>query len=384
MLGFEVLPPEINSARIYSGPGAGPLIAAATAWDALALELSSVATGYGSIITELAGSQWLGTASASMASAALPYVGWLHASAAQAEHTASQSKEAAAAYELAFAMTVPPAVIAANRTLLMTLVSTNFFGQNTPAIAATELHYAEMWIQDVAAMYGYAASSSAATRLAPFTQPRFTTDPAGLAAQHGAVVHAASTAAASHQLTLSQLVSATPSALQQLATPAASSDPPSISTVLSTGLAATKFTNAALASSSAVASGRGIVITNDRLAFQAEKNAQPLSGSGTILTSTRPPGWAGATVSASVGRAWPIGTLSAPPSWASAAPQVRPVALAITDSGATDIDASDYLGNPQAPGNAFSQATLGTLSRRGFDVRPPKTRPVIVRSPAAG
>lgn len=384
MLGFEALPPEINSTRMYSGPGAGPLIAAATAWDALALELSSVAAGYGSIITELAGSRWLGPASIAMAAAALPYVGWLHASAAQAEQTAAQCKEAAAAYELAFSMTVPPPVIAANRTLLMTLVATNFFGQNTPAIATTELHYADMWIQDVTAMYGYAGSSAAASRLAPFTQPQFTTEAAGLAAQHGAVVHAASTAAGSQQMTLSQLVSATPAALQQLATPAASSDPPSISTVLSTGLAATKFTNAALASSSAVASGRGIVITNDRLAFQAEKNAQPLSGPGTILTSMRPAGWGGSTVSASIGRAWPIGTLSAPPGWASAAPQVRPVALAITDSGAGDTNPTDYLSNPQAPGNAFSQATLGTLSRRGFDVRPPKTRPVIVRSPAAG
>lgn len=207
MLGFEALPPEINSTRMYSGPGAGPLIAAATAWDALALELSPVAAGYGSIITELAGSRWLGPASVAMAAAALPYAGWLHASATPAEHTAAQCKEAAAAYELAFSMTMPPPVIAANRTLLMTLVAINFFGKNTPAIATTELHYVEMWIQDVAAMYGYAGSPAAASRLASFSQPQLTTEPAGLAAQHGAVVHAASTAAGSHQLTLSQLVS---------------------------------------------------------------------------------------------------------------------------------------------------------------------------------
>ena len=47
-------------------------------------------------------------------------------------------------------MTVPPAVVAANRAQLATLVATNVFGQNTPAIAATEAQYAEMWAQDAA------------------------------------------------------------------------------------------------------------------------------------------------------------------------------------------------------------------------------------------
>jgi len=67
-------------------------------------------------------------------------------------------------------MTVPPPLIAVNRTQLMTLVATNFFGQNTAAIAATELEYAEMWAQDALAMYGYAANAAAATAsVIPFT-----------------------------------------------------------------------------------------------------------------------------------------------------------------------------------------------------------------------
>ena len=121
-----------------------------------------------------------------MAAAAAPYLDWMTRTAAQAEQTATQGKAAAAAYEAAFAMTVPPAVIAANRTQLMALIASNVFGQNTAAIAATETAYAEMWAQDAAAMYGYAGSSAAATTLTPFTTPPPTTNPAG---QGAAVAH---------------------------------------------------------------------------------------------------------------------------------------------------------------------------------------------------
>src|SRR5208283_1484402 len=98
-------------------------------------------------------------------------VAWLSTTATQAEETAAQAEAAVAAYEAAFAATVPPPVIAANRAQLMVLVATNFLGQNTPAIAATEALYMEMWAQDAAAMYGYAGSSAAASQLTSFTQP---------------------------------------------------------------------------------------------------------------------------------------------------------------------------------------------------------------------
>ncbi len=154
---FGALPPEINSGRMYAGPGSEPMMVAAAAWDELAAELGTATSGYSSVISELTSAPWVGPASASMVSAVMPYVTWLSAVAAQAEQTASQARAAAAAYETAFVMTVPPPVIAANRVLLMTLIATNFFGQNTPAIAATEAQYMEMWAQDAAAMYGYAA-----------------------------------------------------------------------------------------------------------------------------------------------------------------------------------------------------------------------------------
>src|SRR5262249_22192679 len=126
-------------------------------------------------------------ASQSMAAAAAPYISWLNGTAALAEEAGMQAVAATSAYETAFAMTVPPPEIAANRALLATLIATNFFGQNTTAIAATEAHYAEMWAGDADAMYGYAGSVTTAWQLVPFTGPGQTTDPAGLAAQAAAV-----------------------------------------------------------------------------------------------------------------------------------------------------------------------------------------------------
>jgi PPE-repeat protein len=196
VLDFGLLPPEINSGRMYSGPGPGPLLAAAEAWDGLAAELGFASAGYGSTISELTAKPWIGPSSVAMMAAATPYVDWLSTTAAQAEETANQARAAVAAYEAAFAMTVPPPAIAANRALLMALIATNFFGQNTPAIAATELLYAEMWAQDAGAMYGYAASSAVAAQVTPFATPPQTTSQNGdTSGQAAAVAQASGTSA---------------------------------------------------------------------------------------------------------------------------------------------------------------------------------------------
>ena len=219
-LDFAMLPPEVNSARMYSGAGSGPMLAAASAWHGLAAELRLTATGYSSVLSELTGQAWHGPSSATMTAAVAPYVAWLSTTATQAEQTAAQAEAAVAAYEAAFAATVPPPVIAANRAQLMVLIATNFFGQNTAAIAATEAQYMEMWAQDAAAMYGYAGSSAAASQLTSFTQPEQVAIASGSTAQAAAVTEAAATQAGTGQSTLSQLLSTLPGALQSLASPA--------------------------------------------------------------------------------------------------------------------------------------------------------------------
>lgn len=177
------------------------MLAAAAAWEALAAELQTTASTYDALITGLADGPWQGSSAASMVAAATPQVAWLRSTAGQAEQAGSQAVAAASAYEAAFFATVPPPEIAANRALLMALLATNFLGQNTAAIAATEAQYAEMWAQDAAAMYGYAGASAAATQLSPFNPAAQTINPAGLASQAASVGQAVSGAANAQALT---------------------------------------------------------------------------------------------------------------------------------------------------------------------------------------
>ncbi|OMC21615.1 PPE family protein [Mycobacterium colombiense] len=212
MVDYGAFPPEFNSARIYSGPGSGSFVAAASAWSALAAELNSAALSYDNVITSLSSEEWTGTASATMAQAAQPYVTWLTTTAAQAEEAATQARAAAAAYETALASSVPPPLIAANRTQSQQLQATNVLGQNTPLIAQLEAQYGEMWAQDAGAMYGYAGQSSSATKVTQFQKAPEVTNQAGQANQAAAVTNASANSTATN----------TSKTLQSLAQPAAS------------------------------------------------------------------------------------------------------------------------------------------------------------------
>ncbi len=165
---FPVLPPEVNSARMHAGAGSAPMLMAATAWDGLAAELWSAASSFGSVTSHVAGQSWQGPSSLAMTAAAAPYVAWLGAAASHSEQAAGQARAVASAYETARATTVHPVAIAANRTQLISLVSSNLLGQNAPAIAEIEARYEGMWAQDVSAMVGYHGGvSQAAAQLTP-------------------------------------------------------------------------------------------------------------------------------------------------------------------------------------------------------------------------
>jgi triacylglycerol lipase len=161
-MSFSVLPPELNSALMFAGPGSAPWLAAAEAWDGIGAELNSAAGTFSSVTSDLAVEAWQGPASVLMTDATGPYAGWLSRTAAQAAESASQVRAAAAAFEAARAAVVHPGLVTANRGQLVSLVRSNLFGQNAPAIASAEAEYEQMWAQDVAVMSGYHTNVSAA------------------------------------------------------------------------------------------------------------------------------------------------------------------------------------------------------------------------------
>ncbi|MES3638598.1 PPE family protein [Mycobacterium intracellulare] len=339
MLDYGALAPEINSVRMYSGPGSGPMVAAATAWDTLANELETVSRGYSSIITQLQGGSWSGGASVAMASAAAPYVAWMATAGVQAEEAASQARAAAIAYETAFAATVPPGLVAANRTLLAQLIATNILGQNTAMIGTTEASYQEMWAQDAAAMYGYAASSSGATRLTQFNQPPQTTTSSGPSAQAAAVAQATGTSAAGKsQTTLSQFMSAVPKQLQSLATTGSSgSSSSSALTGFSDFNTVTSPINLGDGISRTITSGgsfgTGLFRSNlqDAAASAADASkaadaARAAEGAANAARGATASAVTRGPVLAGLGSGTSVGALSVPQSWAATNPAVTTIA----------------------------------------------------------
>jgi PPE-repeat protein len=413
---------------MYAGPGSGPMLAAASAWDALAAELDSAGSTYSSVVSSLAEQSWLGPASASMAAAAAPYVDWMSATATEAEQTGFQAKAAAAAYEAAFTMTVPPAEVAANRTQLAALVATNVLGQNTAAIAATEALYGEMWAQDAAAMYGYAGSSAAAATVTPFSSPPQTTNEGGAGSQAGAVAQATGTSSsAGVQSTLSQVVSTVPNSLQQLASPvsAAGTNPfaPGSNTAttgisgllnllsgesgsafgsfitsgFSNGILSGNWFNPASIMPAVTSSfgdigflavaGQSIGGMNPALftgAAAAPSAMSTVGHVGSAMGALGSNGLGGSAVSAGMGRATLVGTMSVPHSWAPAPPVASPTATASPAEGwYMPPGVEEASATPGVPGMPGMPMAGGTARGWGFAAPRYGFKPTVVAHPPA-
>jgi PPE-repeat protein len=326
---FAARPPEINSTLMYSGAGAGPLMAASSAFNNLSSELSSNAASYESIITHL-GSEWTGPSSTAMAASAQTSITWLTTTAVQLRDAAAAATSSAAAYEAAHAATIPPAVVAANRAQLAMLVATNILGQNTPAIAANEAMYGEFWAQDAAAMYAYSAAASAASSgLTPLTEPTENTNPAGQGQQAAAVSQAVGSNSASS--TLNNTLSSTQSAASAAAQPAQGFGgilsalnglfgvPIVSNTIYNIGV--TLAWNSAMMTATLPLLGH--FIGGAPFGFTIG-DATPLGaglGFGTTLAGATSP--AGGAMAAGMGGASSVGGLSVPASWSGASPGVE-------------------------------------------------------------
>ncbi|MDT5200427.1 MAG: hypothetical protein QOH34_1949 [Mycobacterium sp.] len=406
MVDFGALTPEVNSARMYAGPGSSSLQAAASAWNGLAAELQSAAQGYETVITQLSSDEWTGAASASMASAAQPYVSWMNTTAAQAEQAATQARAAAAAHEQAFAATVPPPLIAANRAQTAAAVQANVFGQYTPLIAQLEAQYGEMWAQDSAAMYGYAGQSAAATQVTPFASPAATTNPAGTTAQSAAVSSAAGTSAAtSSQQILQELTSSTPASLQSLASPtsAATTTTPFQdlysflfgTTVLATNLSALVTSYSPYAALFYNTEGLPYFsVGMGNFGTQIAKSTGMLGGA--LPAAAAPPalgglgglgaalgGGAAHSVSAVSGGAGAVGKLAVPASWVGATPPAAPHGVQLVSSVSAAPEAAgagsgNLLGGMPLAGGGRGGGLGGFGPRYGF-------KPTVMpRPPSAG
>jgi PPE-repeat protein len=412
MLDYGVFPPELNSARMYAGPGSGSMLSAASAWDDLAADLRSHAASYGSVVEGLTTDGWQGPASTAMAAAAAPYVAWMNTTAAQAEQTAAQAKSAVAAYETAFSATVPPPVIAANRAQLASLIATNVIGQNTPAIMANEATYAEMWAQDAGAMYGYAGQSSAATQLTSFTPPAQTTNSAGLASQSATVSAACGTSAGTG---VQSNVSGAVGALQSLASGGTTT---SSSTATSTTTSGSTWLSSLLNSLTGDGTDTGLGNNSSSVlgvdsnfwntvsstgAFNPAQVVQAITGStfpgagmngaeamapagiaaglgsgGLGVPAVPGLGGAGDAVSAGLGKAATLGPLSVPPAWTSIATPNSPLISAL---GTPPLRAPQTItGVPGMPVPAHANASNAAAVAPKYGFR----SSVIVRSPMAG
>lgn len=403
MLDFAALPPEVNSVRMYSGPGSGSMLAAAAAWNRLANEIRSAATAYDSVLRELLGADWFGPSSVSMLTAAVPYLAWLNTTAAQAEQSGSQAIAAATAFEAAYTATVPPPVVAANRNLLAELAASNIFGQNTPAIAAADTEYTEMWAQDAEAMNGYATASTAAARMAPFTSPQTNTIPDAAEGQTQTLSLRANSVAGNAQSSLS----ANTCSVKHLADPPAAPTSGSLydyltqffgntnNTAAGQFLSSNFFSNSIL--NGTIAGGpfnpqtivrtveRSRVLTTqatmlsglDEFAFGAEG-----ATSATSLPSNTigPAGFTGA--SAGIGNAHLVGSMSVPPSWNNAA-TITPAQTSVPVGGLRDIGTSAA---PTAGGpGGVAGAAGGTGKRLRRAVPKYGFRPTVMpRPPSAG
>jgi PPE-repeat protein len=289
-------------------------------------------------------------------------VSWLTTTAAAAEQAGAQATASAAAYEAAFAATVPPPVIAANRAQLAALIATNFLGVNTPAIMATEAHYAEMWVQDATTMHTYQAASTATGALQPVTPLKPATNPAGQGLQAASVARA----------TTSTPVQALTNSVSSAVTPAA--DPPSnlitsIDGLIGTPAVANTINGGVNTAAwfvmntipTAVSLGH-TAGTVGSIPFALSDSVAPAAGEAAILPGTMVGSVApmGAAASASVGEASAVGGLSVPASWSAATPASMASSTApLAGSGWTAATEEPVAAMPGMPGMAAAAKGAG-------------------------
>ncbi len=316
-----------------------------------------------------------------MSQSVAPYLTWLRTTSQQAQQVAAVGSDGRDRIQHRPASTVvPTAQVLANRTLLAKLLSTNIFGKNMPAIAATEANYQEMWATNAAAMTRYQAAATQATTLPQFTSPVSMTNPSGQTEQQAQQAAAQQSSAA----TTATNSAATTSATAAAASPADAIPPafdPNVGFVGLTNTYANQFISSgfpinllsylaqnqsaqALQGVSAQV-GQGVSEGEEALGNAANSlgggaaGALGALGAGGGLGALGAAGLSAPTAAAATGVAVPMGGLMAPPG------------------------AGTLLATSQTPVQLASAATpLGTSATPGTSMMPPLMAPPI--SPGSG
>lgn len=182
-------PPEVNSGRWEAGTGPETWLAASAVWTSFA---EIVATATASLMGEIAtmtGSTLTGMTSVSMLTSSVPFFGWLaHMEATALMHSVACAT-VAESWGTCTAGIIPLPVVNQNRITEASLVASNIFGQNSPAIAELDREYGQFWAQDGASMMSYDSAVTVAT------MPKFVSPPPPLANLAGGASQLADNAA---------------------------------------------------------------------------------------------------------------------------------------------------------------------------------------------
>lgn len=351
---FTTLPPEVISALIHSGPGAESLATAAAAWQQLSASLEDAADNYAASISSM-DETWYGPSSAAMLQAVTPYMTWLRTTAQQTQQTAAAAQSAAAAFNSVQASVVPTATVAANRMLMAQLLATNIFGRNLPAIAQTDSEYQEMWANNSAAMTRYQAASAQASTLPQLTSPTSTTNPSAAKAKTQASSATPATTSSSAATSSASPAGVLPTAgdpntgyvglANTYANQFVSSGfPINLLSYLAQNQSAQALAGVNAQVSQGLSEGEGALGgAAGNLGGGAAGALGALGQSGSGLGALGAAGLGQINTSAALGRAVPMGNLSAPPS---AAPLLANVQLA---SAASPLGAGGMPGMPMMP-----------------------------------
>jgi PPE-repeat protein len=279
------------------------------------------------------------------------------------------------------------------------LVSNNFLGQNTGAIATTEANYLDMWIQDALGMDTYQVNSQAATALpAQVAAPQVASGAAPAAAVAAADPADASTIIEGLLGDLAELfgvagntgpttLSATDlvSWLGTVATGIAGNPSAALLPVQATyymgmlGSTPARMFMSSGSSSGSSAAGSTLASSSDTLLENVGKFIDGKMGGVVSGVSGQLASW-GSKISAGMAAAQHLGGLSVPNAWHGMAPEMARSAPIMPD---TSVAAPTmHAGLPSSP---FSQGLMGALAGRGVSSMGSRVATkVMPRSPAGG